>query len=142
MKQYMHLILLACLLWHTEAAFAQNYRTSTNVVLPNLPPPGLPDHAQQTNSDAVPTTTPARGFVEVGGNFSSVTNNQGNWSGQHLRGEVQTDPSNRWNGTIQRQRKFRENGTYLSVGNVHQFNEDYYSDVTLGAVSRRCLLKP
>lgn len=75
----------------------------------------------------------ATGFIEAGGNYSSVSKNQGNWAGQYLRGEVQTDENNRWRGSYVHQRKFRENGHYGTVGNVHVVDEDYYTDVTVGA---------
>jgi YaiO family outer membrane protein len=81
---------------------------------------------------AAPTTS-APNVVEVGGNFSSVTNNQGNWAGQHIRGEFQTDQANRWNALLLHQRKFKENGNYVAVGNVHEINQDYSTDVTIGA---------
>lgn len=126
MKHTIILLLLICILWQADSAMAQsNYYNSANVELPNLPPPHRTQSSNGSNGEV-------NDFIEVGGNVSSVTNNQGNWSGQHIRGEIQTDPKNRWNAAVQHQRKFRQNGNYVAVGNVHEFNKDYFSDVTLG----------
>ena len=87
--------------------------------------------ADSNNITMQPVT--AGGFVEAGMNYSSVSKDQGNWTGQYVRGEVQTDENNRWRGSYLHQRKFNENGHYATVGNVHVIDEEYYTDVTAGA---------
>lgn len=72
------------------------------------------------------------GYVELGGNYSKVTNDFGNWNGEYLKGEVQTDEKNRWNGEFLDQREFKSNGQYLMVGNTHSFNSDWYSIIDVG----------
>ncbi len=71
-------------------------------------------------------------FIEVGTNFSAVSNRQGDWQGEGVHGEMQTDPANRWKFDFLHQREFRDSGNYLSVGNVHSFNSDWYSDINVG----------
>jgi len=73
------------------------------------------------------------GYGEAGGNYNSVSHNYGNWLGEYLKGEVQTDPSNRWNAEILNQREFRSTGVYGNIGNTHIFNEDWFGSVTAGA---------
>jgi YaiO family outer membrane protein len=71
-------------------------------------------------------------YVEAGINYSSVSRNQGDWFGQGIRGEIQTDPNNRWKAEYLHQRQFKDSGHYFSIGNVHSFNPDWYSDISVG----------
>src|SRR5690606_30468576 len=71
-------------------------------------------------------------YVEVGMNYSKLSDGQGTWFGQNIRGEVQTDVQNRWKAEYLHQREFGDSGNYFSVGNVHSFNPDWYSDVSVG----------
>lgn len=73
------------------------------------------------------------GVVEAGANYHFVTNDFGDWFGQYLKGEIQTDPNNRWNAEALHQREFGGSGFYGAVGNTHVFNEDWYSVVNIGA---------
>ena len=72
------------------------------------------------------------GFIEWGANADYVSHNYGNWLGEYLKGEVQTDPNNRWNAQILNQREFGSTGEYGNIGNTHTFNEDWFSSVTAG----------
>lgn len=71
-------------------------------------------------------------FVEAGINYSAVSKNQGDWFGQGIRGEYQYDASDRFKAEYLHQRQFRDSGSYFSVGNVHSFDEEWYSDVSVG----------
>jgi YaiO family outer membrane protein len=73
------------------------------------------------------------GYVELGGDYHSVTHSFGDWSGAYLKGEIQTDPDNRWNAEALDQREFGSTGGYGSVGNTHAFDEDWYSVIDIGA---------
>ena len=73
------------------------------------------------------------GVVEAGANYHDVTNDFGNWFGQYLKGEIQTDPNNRWNAELLNQRAFNDQGFYGAIGNTHVFNKDWYSIVNIGA---------
>lgn len=73
------------------------------------------------------------GVVEVGGNVQQVSRHYGNWSGEYAKGELQTDEANRWNVEMLNQKEFRDSGTYISGGNTHVFNDDWYSTVAVGA---------
>lgn len=87
-------------------------------------------NAATGTKDYVPVTGP--NYVETGVNYHSASNNVGDWFGQFVKGEYQTDPWNRWNATIQHQEAFHDQGMYFGVGNTHTFNEDWYSDVGVG----------
>ncbi|MEI7669825.1 MAG: YaiO family outer membrane beta-barrel protein [Pseudomonadota bacterium] len=76
------------------------------------------------------------GFVEAGGNYSHLTNDFNSWSGGYVKGEVQTDPNNRWNAEILHEREFGDDGNYGAIGNTHNFNENWYSSVNIGAADR------
>ena len=81
----------------------------------------------------VPATagTPANGFVEVGGNYHTLSNNFGSWAGQYLKGEFQSDESNRWNGELLHEREFGESGYYGTVGNTHVIDPDWFTVIDL-----------
>jgi YaiO family outer membrane protein len=72
------------------------------------------------------------GYVEAGGDYHWLTNHFGSWSGTYVKGEVQTDPSNRWSAEEINQREFGSGGVYGDIGNTHVFNDDWYSSVTVG----------
>lgn len=78
----------------------------------------------------VPITGP--NYIEAGLNLHSVTHNQGNWWGQFINGQYQTDPDNRWNAGLLHQKAFQENGYFLSGGNTHLFDDTWFSDVGIG----------
>jgi YaiO family outer membrane protein len=78
----------------------------------------------------VPVTGP--NYVEAGINVHNVSNNVGDWFGQFITGQYQTDEKNRWNVYLQNQKAFHDNGTFLSVGNTHTFNDRWYSQAALG----------
>lgn len=73
------------------------------------------------------------GFVEAGANFHNLSKNYDNWSGEYIKGEIQTDPKNRWNALLLNQREFGETGNYGAIGNTHDWNEDWYTSLSAGA---------
>ncbi len=97
----------------------------------------LMSHQEATPASLPPSTPPAAfiptGYVEIGGNFHSVTNHFGNWSGEYVKGEIRTDASNSWNSEIVNQREFGATGVYADIGNTHSFNEYWYTSITAGA---------
>ena len=76
-----------------------------------------------------------KGFVEAGGNFSSLSKNYQNWSGEYAKGEYQADQDNRWSGELLNQREFGAEGNYGAIGNTHNWNENWYSTVNVGGGS-------
>jgi YaiO family outer membrane protein len=102
-----------------------------------------------TNTESKTAASPAStgdfipsGYVEAGGNYHAVSNNFGNWSGQYLKGEVQTDPRNRWNAEMLNQRQFGSSGVYGAIGNTHIFDEDWFSSVTFGSGGSTAVFLP
>ncbi len=91
------------------------------VVVPEI------NDADIINKVYVPITGP--NYVEAGVNYHNVSNNQGNWSGQFIAGQVQTDPWNRWNAQLQHQKAFHDEGYLVAVGNTHTFDEEWFSNV-------------
>ncbi len=92
---------------------------------------GLGLCATTATAAPAPPFTPS-GFVEAGGNYHDVSDNFGNWLGEYLKGEVQTDPNNRWNAELLNQRAFKSTGQYGNIGNTHTFNEDWFSSINAG----------
>lgn len=82
---------------------------------------------------ADPAAFKPSGMVEVGGNFHSLSDGFSDWLGQYAKGEMQTDPANRWNLETLHQREFDDSGFYGAIGNTHTFNRDWYSAISIGA---------
>ena len=72
------------------------------------------------------------GYVEVGGNYHTLSDGYGTWNGQYLKGEVQSDPYNRWSAEVLSQREFGERGYYGSVGNTHVIDQDWFTVLSVG----------
>ncbi len=104
----------------------------TSIAQPSAPampvagPPGAPG----TPGPAAPFKQ--SGYVEAGGDFSAVTHDYGNWYGEYVKGEIQTDPNNRWNAELLNLTAFRQTGVYGAIGNTHDFNEDWFSNINIG----------
>src|SRR5690606_18143448 len=96
-------------------------------------PASTGDTANPTTQTRIAPDT--KGYVEIGGNYHHVSDDFGNWFGQYIKGEIQLDPDNRWYGEVLLQREFRDDGYFVSVGNTHTFNEDWYSDLSIGAAN-------
>ncbi len=80
--------------------------------------------------DAQPYKT--SGYVETGGDYHSISNNYGDWYGEYVKGQIQTDPDNIWNGEFTNQTEFHENGQYGAIGDTHIFNPKWFGSATLG----------
>jgi YaiO family outer membrane protein len=83
----------------------------------------------------VPTSTAPKTtqhVIEAGMNYHSVSNNQGDWTGQFIRGQYQADAKNRWSAELLHQHAFKDDGYYASLGNTHTFNEKWFSEVAAG----------
>ncbi len=116
---------------HTDTNIAPIYQLTAGFSDPLGPVPILPA--------ILPTIEPIKtsptylpNYIEGGLNYHSVSNNQGNWFGQYVKGEAQFDKRNRWRAEISHQRAFKETGAYASIANIHEFNSDWYSDISVG----------
>jgi len=120
-----------------------SYADPINMPLGSLPVIGNGSENEVENPASHSTPLPAAaapaaafvssGYVEVGGDVDSVSHDYGNWAGEYLKGEVQTDPDNRWNSEVLNQTEFKSTGVYGNIGNTHTFNRDWFSSVTVGA---------
>ena len=110
---------------------------------PNVAPvataPVDADQNQNTVAQAAPSGPPGppmpfkqSGFVEAGGGYSAVTHNQGDWISEYLKGELQTDPSNRWNAQVVNSHEFKDDGVFLGLGELHDFDDKWYSSLGVG----------
>lgn len=74
----------------------------------------------------------SKGNIETGINTAYLTSNNTNWFGQYLKGNLQTSASDNWHGEFVNQNAFGENGRFLSIGNVHDFNDSWYTNIDIG----------
>jgi YaiO family outer membrane protein len=118
------LVLLSCAL--AVAAAAQE--TATPVDPPQSPP-------QEAGTTIPPKPAPERtptGFVELGGSYEGLSSDYGHWSGGYLR-SVLTTGRDTWNGEVNGQNEFGDDGVYLALGDTHTFSPDWYGAVTIGS---------
>src|SRR5262249_2757590 len=72
------------------------------------------------------------GFVEAGGDYSSLNKGQKDWWGEYLRSAFRTDTKNTWNLEIDNQREFGNSGTFESIGNTHIWSSRLYTALSAG----------
>jgi YaiO family outer membrane protein len=73
-------------------------------------------------------------FVEVGGEYESLTNGFGHWSGGYLRSVVATG-KNVWNAEVNGEQQFGDEGVYMAAGDTYTINSKWYAALTLGSSS-------
>jgi len=99
--------------------------------------------AQQTapaSSADLVTTQPAAeaqpkmltNYVESGGDYLTLTNGFGYWTGGYSRA-VFTSGKNTWAGEINGQREFGDAGVYFGAGDTYTFSPDWYGSLTVGS---------
>jgi len=117
-----------------EAAKAEKEKADAERAKRALHTPELNEVTVDTDPDDSWLFRPmtGRNYVEAGINHHDVTRNQGDWNGQFLKGEMQTDKDDRWNAIIQHQEAFKENGWYVGAGNTHTWNEKYFTGIGAG----------
>ena len=110
------------------------------VVVPTAPSAARPDKSSEAPLADTFASITGPDYVEAGVNFYDVSNNQGDWLGEFVKGQIQTDERNRWNAQLQHQEAFHDNGVFFGVGNTHTFNDRWFSDVGIGMGSDTLIL--
>ena len=118
-------LLLLLSLALAATAFAQDTRASAD---PAPPSPAQP--VDNTPSQAQPKVL--TNYAEMGGNYMSLTDGLGIWSGGYFRGVLEKG-NNVWNAEINGQREFGDAGVYFAAGDTHTFNPDWYGALTVGS---------
>ena len=92
------------------------------------------DSPQQAETDLPPQTGPKQltNYVEAGGDYLTLTNGFGYWSGGYARGVVASG-HNIWNAEVNGQHEFGDSGVYLAAGDTYNFNPDWYGSLTAGS---------
>lgn len=71
-------------------------------------------------------------YVESGGNYMTLSNGLGIWSGGYARTVVQKGDSV-WNAEMNGQRQFGDSGVYFDAGDTYTFNSAWYGSLTAGS---------
>lgn len=117
--------------------------TANTNIQPLLAPSETPAQPQSSRPAPISQSSPVSvtgpvtpghmpGFIEMGADYQGVTHNS-NWFGEYATGAIKTDDQNVWHAEADNQREFGQTGQYGAIGNTHTFNEDWYSDLTVGA---------
>lgn len=91
--------------------------------------------AQQTPAPAPVQPIPEKlltNFVEVGGEYESLSAGLGHWSGGYLRSVITTGKST-WNAEINGEQQFGDSGVYMAAGDTYTINSKWYAALTLGS---------
>lgn len=81
-----------------------------------------------------------RGFIEVGGGHSGLTQDNPSWTDGYLHAVV-AGQSNTISTEVTRQDRYGDAGWFFSGGLTHTFSENWYGDLFLGA-SSKCFFLP
>ena len=71
-------------------------------------------------------------YFEAGGDYLNLSNGFGYWAGGYARGVV-TKGKNVWNGEVNGQHEFGDEGVYFAGGDTYTFNSDWYGSLTAGS---------
>ncbi len=74
-------------------------------------------------------------MVEVGALQHTLTAGFPDWRHQFVRANLRTDPDNLWDADLVHAARFDDSGTMLVLGNTHQFNPAWYTNVSVAASS-------
>ncbi|NDF12691.1 MAG: YaiO family outer membrane beta-barrel protein [Proteobacteria bacterium] len=104
--------------------------TATSIVpdaIANAPTPSIPSANTRVISTEPYVPPTSQNLIEAGINYHHVTNDLGNWFGQFLNVQYQTDAWNRWSLSLLNQQAFTDEGQSIAIGNTHIINEDWYT---------------
>ena len=71
-------------------------------------------------------------YFEAGGDYLSLSNGFEYWAGGYARGVI-TKGKNIWNGEVNGQHEFGDEGVYFGGGDTYTFNSDWYGSLTAGS---------
>ena len=73
------------------------------------------------------------GELEAGGIYYNINEGFGDASGAYVRGRLDTSAANRWRAEAVELKRFDDAGFYGAVGNIHQFDANWFSSLTIGS---------
>jgi YaiO family outer membrane protein len=71
-------------------------------------------------------------YAETGGNYMSLSDSFGTWSGGYFR-SVLAKGNSVWNMEMNGQREFGDAGVYFAAGDTYTFTPDWYGALTVGS---------
>ncbi len=101
-------------------------------------PAAAPADADTENMVMLPQEAPkispviGSGYVEAGANVHNVSNNQGDWFGQFVTGQVQVTEKDLVNAHVLHQEAFHEKGEFVAMGDRHTIDDKWSTDVSAG----------
>src|SRR5438128_11799158 len=72
------------------------------------------------------------GYIEFGGGRSDLTKPLPSWTDFYARGMFIPMPSNAFDGEIDRESRYGDQGWYYGVGLTHTFSDNFYADAHVG----------
>lgn len=75
------------------------------------------------------------GELEAGGIYYKLNDGFADTHGAYVRGRLDASAANQWRAEAVELSRFGEDGFYAAVGNVHQFDADWFSSLTIGSSS-------
>ncbi|MGR8948920.1 MAG: YaiO family outer membrane beta-barrel protein [Gammaproteobacteria bacterium] len=75
----------------------------------------------------------ARGEFEAGGVYFDLSDDFADTTGVYARARVGPYGANVWRAELVQLDRFDDDGTYAAIANVHQFNDEWFSDISVGS---------
>ncbi len=75
------------------------------------------------------------GELEAGGIYYNVNDGFADTRGAYVRGRLDTGLANQWRAEAVELSRLGDEGFFGAVGNVHQFNSDWFSSLSIGSSS-------
>ena len=75
----------------------------------------------------------ARGELEVGGIYYDLSDDLADTSGVYARGRFGPYGPNLWRAELVQLDRFDDDGLFGAIANVHQFNDEWFSDISIGS---------
>ena len=73
----------------------------------------------------------AQGEFELGGIYYDLSDDFADTSGVYARGRLGPYGPNEWRAELVQLDRFDDDGIFAAVGNIHQFNEEWFSDIAI-----------
>jgi len=93
-------------------------------------------------SPIAPVSGRNQGYVEAGGDYSSLDKNQKDWYGEYLRSAFKSDSANTWNLEVDNQNEFGNQGTFEDIGDTHIWTDRFFTALSAGTSENGNLFMP
>ena len=78
---------------------------------------------------------PARGEFDIGGIYYGLSDDFADTTGIYARGRLGPYGPDEWRAEVVQLDRFDDDGVYAAIGNIHQFSDEWFTDISIGSSS-------